>query len=229
MHVLALILALFQTSAVAPPTAEVQDAAPPTGPAVALDIVQAGKPLGTVTFVLRPDTAPLSVANFLEYLRSGHYDGTIFHRVLPDFMIQGGGFTPEMEEKPTRPPIRNEARNRVRNSRGTVAMARTNAPNSATAQFFINVRDNHSLDFGIRGAGYAVFGRVIDGMDVVDRFKNTPTTRRGEHKQTPTRPVVIQRAYEVEAEESPGVTASPEDAAVPPASPQGTADPPKTH
>ena len=166
---------------------------------VALDIVQAGAPLGTVTLVLRSDTAPLSVANFLEYLRSGHYDGTIFHRVLPDFMIQGGGFTPEMEEKPTRPPIRNEARNRSRNSRGTVAMARTNDPNSATSQFFINVRDNHSLDFGIRGAGYAVFGEVIDGMDVVDIIVTTPTTRRGQHQHTPTRPVIIQRAYEVDA------------------------------
>jgi len=199
MHAFALILALAQAPAVAPPTPEVQDAAPPAGPTVALDIVQAGQPLGTVTLVLRPDKAPVSVANFLEYLRSGHYDGTIFHRILPDFMIQGGGFTPEMEEKPTRPPIRNEARNRVRNSRGTVAMARTNAPNSATAQFFINVRDNHSLDFGIRGAGYAVFGEVIDGMDVVDVIVMTPTTRRGQHPHTPMRPVIIQRAYEVEA------------------------------
>jgi cyclophilin family peptidyl-prolyl cis-trans isomerase len=216
MHALALILALAQTSAVAPPTSEVQEAAPPAGPTIALDIVQAGKPLGTVTFVLRPDKAPVSVANFLEYLRSGHYDGTIFHRILPDFMIQGGGFTPEMEEKPTRPPIRNEARNRVRNSRGTVAMARTSDANSATSQFFINVRDNHSLDFGIRGAGYAVFGEVIDGMDVVDVIVTTPTTRRGQHPHTPMRPVIIRRAYEVEApkaEPEAPETAAPEAAA----------------
>jgi cyclophilin family peptidyl-prolyl cis-trans isomerase len=191
MHTFALIFAFA--------LAQAPDVETPAGPVVALDVVQAGQPLGTITIALRPDKAPLSVANFLEYLRSGHYDGTIFHRVIPDFMIQGGGFTPEMEEKPTRPPIRNEARNRLRNSRGTVAMARTSDVNSATAQFFINVRNNHSLDFGIRGAGYAVFGKVIDGMDVVDAIAATPTTRRGEHKDTPTRPVVIQRAYEVES------------------------------
>jgi peptidyl-prolyl cis-trans isomerase A (cyclophilin A) len=201
MHTFALVslLALAQAPAAMPPTTQTTDAETPAGPVVALDVVQAGQPLGTITIVLRPDKAPLSVANFLDYLRSGHYDGTIFHRVIPDFMIQGGGFTPEMEEKPTRPPIRNEARNRLRNSRGTVAMARTSDVNSATAQFFINVRNNHSLDFGIRGAGYAVFGKVIDGMDVVDAIAATPTTRRGEHKDTPTRPVVIQRAYEVES------------------------------
>jgi peptidyl-prolyl cis-trans isomerase A (cyclophilin A) len=198
MHALALVLTLAQAPAAPPPTSEVREPAPPAGPVVALNVFQAGESLGTITMVLHPETAPLSVANFLEYLRSGHYDGTIFHRVMPDFMVQGGGYTPEMEEKPTRPPIRNEARNLVRNSRGTVAMARTNAANSATAQFFINVRDNHTLDFGIRGAGYAVFGEVIDGMDVVDAIVDTPTTRRGEHQHTPMRPVVIQRAYEVE-------------------------------
>jgi cyclophilin family peptidyl-prolyl cis-trans isomerase len=226
MLLLTLILALAQAPAAAPPAPDVPMEAPPEGPVVALDVTQAGETLGTVTIVLQPDEAPLSVANFLEYLRSGHYDGTIFHRVIPDFMVQGGGLTPEMEERPTRPPIRNEARNGLRNSRGTVAMARTSSPNSATDQFFINVRDNHSLDFGIRGAGYAVFGRVIDGMDVVDSFVTTPTTRRGEHEHTPMRPVIIQRAYEVEAGERTEATPSPEDAASPAAAPEGTGGPP---
>ena len=105
--------------------------------------------LGTIVIALNQEKAPISVENFLQYVRAGHYDGTVFHRVMPNFMIQGGGYTPELVEKPTRPPIKNEARNGLRNSRGTVAMARTNDPNSATSQFFINVRDNHRLDFGI--------------------------------------------------------------------------------
>jgi len=199
----------------APP---VQDASPPAsaGPWVALDIVQGDEPLGTVTIELLPDKAPLSVANFLTYLREGHYDGTIFHRVMPSFMIQGGGLTPDMKEKPQRPPIRNEARNRLRNSRGAVAMARTDNPDSATSQFFISVRDNHTLDFGIAGAGYAVFGRVVAGMDVVDRISQTPTTRRGEHQNVPRRAVVIERAYEVGAPEEP---ARPEPAVAAPPTP----------
>jgi peptidyl-prolyl cis-trans isomerase A (cyclophilin A) len=136
-------------------------------------------------------------------VRSGHYDGTIFHRVIPDFMIQGGDFTPEMEERPERPPIRNEARNGLRNSRGAVAMARTEDPDSAASQFFINLRNNHNLDFGIAGAGYAVFGEVVGGMDVADRIAASPTTRRGPHEDTPVRPVVITRAYEVAASPAP--------------------------
>lgn len=199
MPILALVLALSQASATPPPAPEAPQGAELSGPRVALDVSQAGLSLGTITIVLQPDEAPLSVANFLGYVRAGHYDGTIFHRIMLDFMIQGGGFTPEMEEKPTGDPIRNEARNGLRNRRGAVSMARTDDANSATAQFFINVRNNHSLDFGIRGAGYAVFGQVIDGMDVVDLIVQTPTTRRGDHKDTPTRPVVIQRAYEVKS------------------------------
>jgi len=190
--------------------------APPRGPLVALDVVQAGEPLGTITIELFPDKAPITVANFLQYLRDGHYDGTIFHRVMLDFMIQGGGLTPELEEKPLRAPIRNEARNRLRNSRGTVAMARKEDPGSATAQFFINLRDNHNLDFGIAGAGYAVFGRVIDGMDVVDLIARTPTTRRSGHENVPTRPVIIRRAYEVKEPKAP-------ETAAPPGSPSATA------
>jgi len=196
MQLIALILALSQTPA-APAPAPAPEV--PTGPYVALDIRQGQKELGTITIMLRPDKAPISVANFLEYLREGHYDGTIFHRVIPDFMVQGGGFNPEMEERPQRAPIRNEARNRLRNARGAVAMARTSDPNSATDQFFINLRANHNLDFGIAGMGYAVFGEVVAGMEVVDAFSTTPTTRRGEHENTPNMPVVIERAYEVEA------------------------------
>jgi len=187
----ALLFAANALQAAPPP------AVPTRGPMVALDVVQAGEALGTIKIELFPDKAPLSVANFLQYLRDGHYDGTIFHRVMLDFMIQGGGLTPELEEKPLRPPIRNEARNRLRNSRGAVAMARTDDPGSATAQFFINLRDNHNLDFGIAGAGYAVFGQVVEGMDVVDLIARTPTTRRGGHENIPSRPVIIQRAYEV--------------------------------
>jgi cyclophilin family peptidyl-prolyl cis-trans isomerase len=198
MPFLALILALAQAPAPAPTAPEVPKA-PPEGPVVALEVRQGANKLGTIKMVLRPDKAPLSVANFLEYLRAGHYEGTIFHRVMPDFMIQGGGFTPEMVEKPTRPPIRNEARNRLRNSRGAVAMARTEDPHSGAAQFFINARNNHNLDFGIAGMGYAVFGQVIEGMEVVGAISTTPTTRRGEHGDTPTMPVVIERAYEVDA------------------------------
>jgi peptidyl-prolyl cis-trans isomerase A (cyclophilin A) len=196
MQLLALVLALAQTPA--PPAVEAPQA-PLEGPVVALEVRQGTNKLGTIKVVLRPDKAPLSVANFLEYVRAGHYEGTIFHRVMPDFMIQGGGFTPEMEEKPERPPIRNEARNRLRNSRGAVAVARTEDPNSGASQFFINVRNNHNLDFGIAGMGYAVFGQVIEGMEVVDLIATTPTTRRGAHENTPQMPVVIERAYEVDA------------------------------
>jgi peptidyl-prolyl cis-trans isomerase A (cyclophilin A) len=116
---------------------------------------------------------------------------------MPGFMVQGGGFTPELEERPTRPAIKNEARNGLRNSRGTVAMARTSDPNSATSQFFINVRDNHRLDFGIGGAGYAVFGEVVEGLEIADRISLTPTTPRGPHQNAPQTSVVIRRVSEL--------------------------------
>ena len=151
--------------------------------------------------------------NFLKYVRSGHYEGTVFHRVMPGFMIQGGGFTPELEEKPTQGPIKNEARNGLRNSRGTVAMARTNDPDSADGQFFINLRDNHRLDYGIGGAGYAVFGQVVEGMDVVDRIAAVPTASRGPHENVPQMAVVIKKVREVEA---PEPAAAPKAAAEPP-------------
>jgi peptidyl-prolyl cis-trans isomerase A (cyclophilin A) len=199
MSLLALALVLAQAAPLAPPAAEAPPKPVPAGPVVALDVAQGRTALGTITIALNPEKAPISVRNFLAYLRAGHYDGTIFHRVIPGFMVQGGGFTIELEEKPTRPPIRNEAKNGLRNSRGTVAMARTGDPDSATSQFYVNVRDNHRLDFGIGGAGYAVFGEVIEGMDVVDRIAMVPTTSRGPHQNIPQVAVVIKKAREVKA------------------------------
>ena len=199
MSLLALALVLAQAAPAAPPAAEPPPKPVPAGPVVALDVAQGRTALGTITIALNPEKAPISVRNFLAYLRAGHYDGTIFHRVIPGFMVQGGGFTIELEEKPTRPPIRNEAKNGLRNSRGTVAMARTGDPDSATSQFYVNVRDNHRLDFGIGGAGYAVFGEVIEGMDVVDRIATVPTTSRGPHQNIPQVAVVIKKAREVKA------------------------------
>jgi peptidyl-prolyl cis-trans isomerase A (cyclophilin A) len=166
---------------------------------VALEVTQGRGALGTITIALNPEKAPITVKNFLEYVRSGYYDGTVFHRVIPGFMVQGGGFTPDIKEKAGRDPIRNEASNGLRNARGTIAMARLDAPNSATSQFYINLRNNHTLDYAIRGAGYAVFGEVIEGMDVVDRIAVVPTTRRGPHENVPEVAVVIKQAREVPA------------------------------
>jgi cyclophilin family peptidyl-prolyl cis-trans isomerase len=161
----------------------------PSGPVVVLETS-----LGRIRIGLYDDRSPISADNFVKYARRGFYNGTIFHRVMPGFMIQGGGMTPDLNEKATDPPIRNEARNGIRNSRGTLAMARTNDPNSATAQFFINLRDNAFLDFGIRGAGYAVFGEVLEGMDVVDKIAAVPTTTKGQHENVPVTPVLITSA-----------------------------------
>src|SRR4051812_8524256 len=161
----------------------------PSGPVVVLETS-----LGRIRIGLYDDRSPISTENFLKYVRKGHYDGTVFHRVIPNFMIQGGGMTPDLKEKPTDAPIRNEARNGIRNSRGTVAMARTNDPNSATSQFFINLRDNAFLDFGIRGAGYAVFGEVVEGMDVVDKIAAVATTSKGANENVPVSPVLITSA-----------------------------------
>ncbi len=205
--VLALVLAQAATPpATAPPAPP--PAPTPTGPFVAFEVAQGRTVFGAITIALDAERSPLSVANFLKYVRSGHYEGTVFHRVMPGFMIQGGGFTPELEEKPTQGPIKNEARNGLRNSRGTVAMARTSNPDSADAQFFINLRDNHRLDYGIGGAGYAVFGRVVEGMDVVDRVAMVPTASRGAHENVPQMAVVIRKMREVKAPE-PAPAAAP--------------------
>ncbi len=151
--------------------------------------------LGDITVQLEPDKAPKTVANFLDYVKAGHYDGTIFHRVIDGFMIQGGGFTPEMAQKPTRPPIPLESKNGLKNERGTIAMARTAVPDSATSQFFINVVDNPRLDYpNPDGNGYAVFGKVVAGMDVVDKIRKVDTASRGGHQNVPVTPVVIRSA-----------------------------------
>ena len=151
--------------------------------------------LGDIVVEVYPDKAPKTAANFLQYVRDKHYDGTIFHRVIPGFMIQGGGFGPDMQEKITRPPIPLETRPGLKNSRGMLAMARTADPNSATGQFFINVVDNARLDApSPDGHGYAVFGKVVSGMDVVDKIRRVPTGNAGMHQNVPTTPVVIKSA-----------------------------------
>ena len=152
---------------------------------------------GVIRLELDAEKAPLSAANFIEYVKAGHYDGTVFHRVIKDFMIQGGGFEPGMKQKATRAPIRNEANNGLRNDHYTIAMARTNDPHSASAQFFINTTDNDFLNFrseSAQGWGYAVFGKVVAGQDVVDTIGKVKTGQRGFHGDEPDEDVVIQRA-----------------------------------
>ena len=152
---------------------------------------------GRIVLELDAARAPKTVENFLAYVRAGHYDGTVFHRVIAGFMIQGGGFTAAMEQKPTRTPIANEADNGLKNRRGTIAMARTGDPDSATAQFFVNLVDNAPLDFRsktVQGWGYTVFGQVVEGMDVVDAIARVATGRRGPYENVPVEPVVIQKA-----------------------------------
>ncbi len=147
--------------------------------------------LGAIEVELHEEQAPVSVANFLNYVDQGFFDGTIFHRVIPNFMIQGGGFTEDMQQKATEAPITNEADNGLSNERGTLAMARTNDINSATSQFFINLRDNAFLDHGDRDFGYAVFGKVSAGMEVVDKIAAVATGRRGMHDDVPKEAVTI--------------------------------------
>ena len=156
---------------------------------------------GKIVIELDAKHAPKSAANFLAYVRAGHYDGTIFHRVIRGFMVQGGGFDAEMRQKPTSPPVENEADNGLKNARGTLAMARTNDPQSATAQFFINTVDNRALDFRSKsesGWGYAVFGRVVEGMDVVDAIEGVRTGSRDPFRDVPAETVTITKAYVVE-------------------------------
>jgi len=161
--------------------------------------------MGDITIALFPEKAPKTAANFLRYVDDGFYDGTIFHRVIDDFMIQGGGFTPDMQRKETRAPILNEADNGLRNTIGTVAMARTMEPHSATSQFFINVGMNSNLDFREktpRGWGYAVFGRVVKGMDVVKAIKAVKTTTSGMHRDVPATPVIIKSVSRIGVDKS---------------------------
>lgn len=173
------------------PMVDAAAAPPDANPVVVLDTS-----LGPITLELDQAKAPITVGNFLKYVDSGHYNGTIFHRVIPRFMIQGGGFGAEMREKPVGRPIQNEAGNGLRNRRGTLAMARTSDPDSATAQFFINLADNSFLDRAEAqdGFGYAVFGRVTGGMDVVDKMAGVSTGRRGPHEAVPAEPILITSA-----------------------------------
>ncbi|WP_449370120.1 peptidylprolyl isomerase [Thiomonas sp.] len=151
--------------------------------------------MGRFVVQLDPVRAPKTVANFLDYVKSGFYKGTIFHRVIPGFMVQGGGFTADMQQKPTRAPIPLESQNGLRNLKGTIAMARTSNPNSATSQFFINVADNPSLDYPKPdGYGYAVFGKVSSGMDVIDKIVAVPTKNVGSYQNVPVKPIVIEDA-----------------------------------
>jgi len=179
------VVALCSAAAPAPAPAP---AVAPAGPRVALETTK-----GRIVIELFPSKAPKTVANFLMYVKSGHYNGTIFHRVIPDFMAQGGGFTPDMVEKPTKAPVQNEADNGLHNDRGTVAMARTSDPHSATSQFFINVKANTGLNFtsktSSQGWGYTVFGKVVEGMGVVDAIVAVPTTN-----DVPQQPIVIKKA-----------------------------------
>ena len=152
---------------------------------------------GTIELELDPVKAPISTANFVNYVKKGHYDGTIFHRVIPGFMIQGGGFTADMQQKPTDAPIKNEAANGLKNLRGAICMARTNVVDSATCQFFINVKDNDFLNYSSpdpRGYGYAVFGKVTKGLDVIDAIVSVPTTSKNGHGDVPVDPISITSA-----------------------------------
>ena len=155
---------------------------------------------GTVRIELDDAKAPLTVANFLTYVNSGHYDGTIFHRVIPGFMVQGGGFTEDMQQKPSNATIQNEANNGLKNNKYTLAMARTNAPHSASAQFFINGTDNDFLNFkseSSQGWGYAVFGKVVSGTEVVDQIERVATGNKGGHENVPKEAVTIVKAVEI--------------------------------
>ena len=156
---------------------------------------------GVIKIELDAEKAPKTVENFLTYVKQGHYDGTVFHRVIDGFMIQGGGFTPGMEQKPTNAPVDNEADNGLKNEKGTLAMARTNDPHSATAQFFVNVKDNDFLNFSSptpQGWGYCVFGKVVDGLDVLDAIRKVKTGSKGFHQDVPVEDVVIEKAVIVE-------------------------------
>ena len=165
------------------------------GPALAQK-VRLATSLGDIVIELEAAKAPKTVDNFLQYVKAGHYDGTVFHRVIENFMIQGGGMKADLSEKATRAPIPLESRSGLSNQRGTVAMARTSDPNSATAQFFINLKDNSFLDQANArdGSGYAVFGKVVAGMDVVDKIKAVPVADKGGHQNVPVAPVTIKRA-----------------------------------
>ncbi|MDN3453469.1 MULTISPECIES: peptidylprolyl isomerase [unclassified Psychrobacter] len=160
-------------------------------------VVELDTSMGAIVIELNEEKAPKTVENFLNYVKSGQYDGTIFHRIIDGFMIQGGGMDAEMNEKPTNAPVENEADNGLKNDKGTIAMARTQDPHSATSQFFVNVKDNDFLNHtgkNMQGWGYTVFGKVTSGMDVIEKMKGVPTGRFGMHADVPKEPVVINSA-----------------------------------
>ena len=164
---------------------------------VDMPVVQLDTNMGAIVIELNEEKAPKTVENFLNYVKSGHYDGTIFHRIIDGFMIQGGGMDAEMNEKGTNKPVENEADNGLKNDAGTIAMARTQDPHSATSQFFVNVKDNDFLNHSgknMQGWGYTVFGKVTSGMDVIEKMKGVPTGRFGMHADVPKEPVVINSA-----------------------------------
>ena len=188
-HIAPVLAALSLLSAAALPVARAADA-PAAQPKVEFVTT-----MGNFVVQLDPARAPKTVANFLDYVKSGFYKGTIFHRVIPGFMVQGGGFTADMQKKPTRAPIPLESQNGLRNLKGTIAMARTSDPNSATSQFFVNVVDNASLDYPKPdGYGYAVFGKVISGMNVIEKIVAVPTKNEGMFQNVPVKPIVIEDA-----------------------------------
>lgn len=197
MRILAALLLTLPLWTMAEETDSESESATPETKTVEQPQVILHTSMGALELELYPEKAPISVENFLQYARDGYYDGTIFHRVIENFMVQGGGFDADFNEKPTREPITNEADNGLSNTRGTLAMARTNDPHSATAQFFINAVDNPFLDH--RGTqsgrtwGYAVFGRVTSGMKVVDMIRVVETGQRGPHGDVPAEPIVIER------------------------------------
>jgi len=197
------------TAAPAPP-------APPAAPGPPGPVVVITTNVGRIVVALDKQKAPIAVKNFILYVRGGHYDHTLFHRVVPRFMIQGGGYDEaDMSEHPVRPPIKNESLNGLSNRRGTIAMARLEAPDSATAQFFINLRDNRQLDGRPGKPGYTVFGEVVEGMEVVDRIAAVRTTTRGRHRNVPVTPIVIQRVRE-----APGWKPKPEPTPEPATAPE---------
>jgi cyclophilin family peptidyl-prolyl cis-trans isomerase len=198
-----------QATPVATPSTPSEAPAPEAKPTPDGAVLSIETTMGTIQIGLYATKAPRSSRSTLAYAKSGFYNGTIFHRVIPGFMIQGGGLDPKMVEKQPGAPVRNEARNGLSNTRGSVALARTNDPHSATSQFFINLKDNAALDFGIArdGWGYTVFGEVLSGMEVVDAIAAVPTTRSGVHENVPIKPVVITRVRVVS--EPPPVAAAP--------------------
>ena len=198
---------LFTVAVLGLTNLQAQDAKPaetkPEAPAPAAESKPAAKAIvvtletskGNIEIELDKEKAPISVDNFVKYVKKGHYDGTIFHRVIPGFMVQGGGFTDKMEEKPAEATIKNEGKNGLKNMRGTIAMARRGDPDSASAQFFINVVDNAGLDYpNPDGHGYAVFGKVTKGMEVADAIVAAPTTTVGFHQNVPAEPIVVKKA-----------------------------------